>query len=1225
MKKILTLLAAATAFLLLNSCKPEVPYIEASPSSVSFTQEGGTQNISLSTNSMSWTASVSGKGFAVTPAKGSGNATLQLTAAASTSSSDQTGTLTIKSGTMQATVSISQSARNTLIVGGTTTAVEAAGGTYTVTLQYNTAYTVEVSAAAKSWIQYMGTKALSSGSLEFLVAPNTGAARSGQATVRDNAGIAQTQTLTFNQAEDPRRTALVEIYESLDGNNWDDEKKVNWNSNEPVQSWGGVTMEDGKITGLDLNGFGLNGSLPSAIGTLTDLVTLDLGSNPGLTGALPEETGDLVNLEIFRAVTTGLEGGLPASIGNLTKLSCLNIGNNNMEGRIPESWDGMTAMQDFALFGTGIQSPLPKTIFTAWTHLGSFIMHSNPGLTGALPPQLGQITTDKSTLIIQLHDCNFTGGIPEEWASIPGVCTQLYLYGNKLTEQIPLAIQNHPSWEYWDDYLPDTEIHYLRTQQNGVFLGLEPVPDAQRERLMVLYNQLDGENWTKGENWNSQEDISAWEGVTVENEAVTGLNLNGFGLNGQLPSEIGDFTSLRSLNLGNNPDLTGSLPQNLGNLGELRRFLAAETDLTGSLPGTMGNLAKLTELRLAGNRISGTIPQTWAGMSALRIFEMSGTGIQSPLPEGLFTQWTHITDLLLFDNPGLTGVLPDDIGEMTTTGDHLNIHLYNNNFEGGIPASLAGLPEVCTQLYLYNNRLTDPIPAALIVHPSWDNWNAYKPGTGIHYLRTQQNGVFLDLEGVLPTLSEVTVTELLYNKISVQATVIKQGSDQVTERGFILNTTTRKTGSGTGTFSADFTQNIVENTVYRVKAFATNSAGTVYSPEITVTTPLYNQLNVTFTDTGGAPVTGVNVYLKRIGGLTIPVSGEASVASPSASSLPRVTDGISNEDVVKSVASRMVLLLKPFAEAMQENMGMLTTGISSAPATRSTPYIQKTNGTDYDYMRYSSASGNISVENIVPGTYAVKLEGYGIVKDFYTTLNVPAGVSAQNVKHVPLLSSASKTLSLFRPNVGIKPFASPSSDDDVMILVEMLPEYVSGFAGKNLEHVMLCPADTTTSIIIIAKDGDQLLEIYETFLNLTDEEGNPNPDMDPTQSINFIENLARRIMLVNGVYAGQTNLIPQSTANLKKVFIDQLKNSEYWSLLQTAGITEYYNVQIQNGESLIINQIIQQQDLHPVLMTDGDGPSQTGGNLVTISSDETVTNISQLGYNGNWHLGVTVK
>ncbi len=1223
MKKILTLLATATAFLLLNSCKPEVPFIEASPTTVSFTQEGGTQNISLSTNSMSWTASVSGKGFAVSPAKGSGNATLQLTAAASTSSSDQTGTLTVKSGTMQATVSITQSARNTLILGGTTTSVEAAGGTYTVTLQYNTSYTVEVSASATSWIQYAGTKALSSGTLEFLVAPNTGPARSGQVTVRDNAGIAQSQTITFNQAEDPRRTALVVLYESLDGEHWDADKKVNWNSTEPVQNWGGVTMEDGKLTGLDLNGFGLSGSIPSAIGTLTDLVTLDLGDNPGLTGALPQETGDLVNLEIFRAVTTGLEGNLPASMGNLTRLTILHIGNNSIEGKIPESWEGMTAMQDFALFGTDILSPLPRTIFTGWTHLGSFIMHSNPGLTGSLPPQLGQMTTDNTTLDIQLHDCNFSGGIPEEWAAIPQVCTQLYLYGNQLTEQIPLSIQNHPSWEYWNDYLPETEIHYLRTQQNGVFLGLEPVPDAQRERLMVLYDQLDGENWTKGDNWNTQEDIATWEGVTVENEAITGLDLSGFGLDGQLPSEIGDFTSLRMLNLGNNPNLTGSLPANLGNLGELRRFLATETDLSGTLPGTMGNLKKLTELRLAGNRISGTIPEAWSGMEALEIFEVSGTDIQSPLPDALFTQWSHITDLLLFDNPGLTGALPHAIGDLTTTGDQLNIHLYECNFEGGIPASWANLPETCTRLYLYNNRLTEPVPTVIIEHPSWENWDANKPGTNIHYIRTQQNGVFLDLEGVLPTISDVTVTELLYNKISVQATVEKQGSEQVTERGFILNTTTRKTGSGTGTFTADFTQNITENTVYTVKAFATNSAGTAYSPEVTVTTPVYSQLNVSFTDSEGKEIVYADVYLKRISDQTVNPWSSAPDAVPARTALTPSVNNLS-QDVLRSAALLMASYLEPYKEEIRDNLLMLKAKSHFIPSTRSTSIV-RTGESDYDIKTYTDTDGKITIRDIVPGTYGVRMVKGSLVKDFYTILTVPEGVTDKTVENVPLLPSTSRTLALFEPQPGIKPFASPVADDNVIILTQMSSQYVETFAGKNLENIMLFPMDTTSSIMIVANSIEQLGDIYETFLAITNQEGDPDPDMDPTLYTDFIEHLSRRIILVQNVIPGQTNLISQDIHNIKRDFIEILKTSEYWSLLQGFGITEYYNVQLGQGEELILNMIVQQQESTPVLMTDGEGPAQAGGNFVTLSSDETVTNISQLGYNGNWHLGITVK
>ena len=51
--------------------------------------------------------------------------------------------------------------------------------------------------------------------------------------------------------------------------------------------------------------------------------------------------------------------------------------------------------------------------------------------------------------------------------------------------------------------------------------------------------------------------------------------------------------------------------------------------------------------------------------------------------------------------------------------------------------------------------------------------------------------------------------------------------------------------------------------------------------------------------------------------------------------------------------------------------------------------------------------------------------------------------------------------------------------------------------------------------------------------------------------------------------------------------------------------------------------------MHPVLMTDGDGPSVSGGNLVVLGSGQEnsgqATTLKDLGYNGNWHLGVTVK
>ena len=576
-------------------------------------------------------------------------------------------------------------------------------------------------------------------------------------------------------------------------------------------------------------------------------------------------------------------------------------------------------------------------------------------------------------------------------------------------------------------------------------------------------------------------------------------------------------------------------------------------------------------------------------------------------------------------NPNLTGSLPEGLGNMTTTQTRFNIHLHECNFTGGIPASWGNLPAVSSQLRVYGNKLTEPVPAVIINHPSWteDKWDSYKTNTEIHYIRTQQDGVFLDLEGVLPSVGAVTVTELLYNKISVSAEVLKQGSHTVTERGFVLNATTRQAGAGTGVFTTDFTNNIQENTAYTIKAYAKSQAGTAYGEEITVTTPKYNELNMVLSDNTGGSVDYADVYLKLL-------SSEKRTASqayvqPATKALP-VIKGRTQAEILQSASAWLSSLMKPFARDIRKNLEALQTGTLEVPAVRSAS-IRPASTDDYDYKVTSATGGNVQIKNVVPGTYGVRIAGYGLVKDFYTMLTIPEGVTNIAVENIPLLPVTSGTLSLFRPNAGIRPFSSPAADDDVMVLVQMTPDYASAWKGKILENIMLCPMDTTSSIVIMAKDQDQLTQIYEIFLSLTDEEGNPQQPEDPMKFLDFIETLSRRIVMIQGPSVARTNLVPQSTLNLKKYFIDAIKASGQWDLIKSL-VTENYNVQIQEGDGVILNMIIKQQGTQPVLMTDGNGPAQEGGNLLLLSSEEgdpTTTSLVDLGYNGNWHLGITVR
>jgi len=115
------------------------------------------------------------------------------------------------------------------------------------------------------------------------------------------------------------------------------------------------------------------------------------------------------------------------------------------------------------------------------------------------------------------------------------------------------------------------------------------------------------------------------------------------------------------------------------------------------------------------------------------------------------------------------------------------------------------------------------------------------------------SGVFLLVISVLACKKEKTilpasvatsaVSEVLYNTATSGGIVSDDGGGQVYVRGVCWNTGAGPTindsrtadGSGTGQFSSQIT-GLKQGTLYHVRAYATNSTGTVYGDELTFTT-----------------------------------------------------------------------------------------------------------------------------------------------------------------------------------------------------------------------------------------------------------------------------------------------------------------------------------------------------------------------------------------------------
>ena len=110
------------------------------------------------------------------------------------------------------------------------------------------------------------------------------------------------------------------------------------------------------------------------------------------------------------------------------------------------------------------------------------------------------------------------------------------------------------------------------------------IPTAEREALVALYNSTDGANWSDNNSWLGPVGTEClWYGVDCSGGHVEELSLSNNNLNGVIPAELGNLSSLLFLWLNSN-ELSGTIPAELGNLSILRRLQVNSNKLSGTIP-----------------------------------------------------------------------------------------------------------------------------------------------------------------------------------------------------------------------------------------------------------------------------------------------------------------------------------------------------------------------------------------------------------------------------------------------------------------------------------------------------------------------------------------------------------------------------------------------------------------------------------------------------------------
>jgi len=100
---------------------------------------------------------------------------------------------------------------------------------------------------------------------------------------------------------------------------------------------------------------------------------------------------------------------------------------------------------------------------------------------------------------------------------------------------------------------------------------------------------------------------------------VTEINMARLSLNGTIPTEIGLLApSIVSIDLAENPDLTGSIPEEVYTCLNLMYLYLHDNAMTGTLSESIANLQLLDSLFLGNNQFTGTIPYNLGSRLATR-------------------------------------------------------------------------------------------------------------------------------------------------------------------------------------------------------------------------------------------------------------------------------------------------------------------------------------------------------------------------------------------------------------------------------------------------------------------------------------------------------------------------------------------------------------------------------------------------------------------------------